>query len=109
MLRMTILAVAAVALTGCYNDGFTYSDSHSFPVQRGVTFTSTIQDDSLFGTSRQVLSARNGNTVPMCASLEYQAPVLIPAGQSRVVAEMSRNRNGYRTIVDPVNPNGTCN
>ena len=107
MLKKLTLVAAALTLSGCASDELAFSDQAYHANFDGVTISGTVQGDTPAGAGRQRVRATNTRNAAVCAGLEGRRLMLVPAGQTRVIAELGAN-DRWKPALAQVNAAGAC-
>ena len=100
------LALASAGLTAC--ETTLISQQLDYYEMQGVGFSTDFEEDAVLDGAQIVHRAYNSNNVPVCARVVGFPYVVVPAGQSAVLANRSPGARSASFEVGPVRANGRC-
>ena len=100
------LALASAGLTAC--ETTLISQQLDYYEMQGVGFSTDFEEDAVLGGAQIVHRAYNSNNVPVCARVVGFSYVIVPAGQSAVLANRSPGARSASFEVGPVRAAGAA-
>ena len=100
------LALASTGLAAC--ETTRVSQQLDYYEMQGVGFSTDFEEDAVLGGAQIVHRAFNSNNVPVCARVVGFQYVIVPAGQSAVLANRSPGATSANFEVGPVRASGRC-
>ena len=101
-----LIAFAAAGLAGC--EATMISQRLDYHEMQGVGFMTDFEEDAVLGGAQIVHRAHNPHGMPICARVVGHSWVVVPAGQTYVIATQGPGATSARHEVGPVNTRGGC-